>query len=298
MVLKINLKIVSILICVYIIIIGLYIWKYYKNKNKLELYSNKTNTTHIPRIIHMTCKDKHNLSDFYEQNYNSWKRYNEKDGWEIRLYDDNDLMEFFEKHYPDVYKNIISTYNKIIYRVDIFKILVLNKIGGVYVDMDVECLKPIDELIQNKNNRIILGYGPYEHNNGQYKGMKLIECAIMMSEPNHLFWNKYVIPSLKPQTQCKGNAVACTGPVFITRNVEKYNKENTNTNANNTGDIKVMEPVYFYPVNNQMKTRVPDNLIKKTQDMLNTHTFPKESYCVHYFDGAWWNKNSKGNQKK
>ena len=289
MVLKLNLKIVSILICLYIIIIGLYIWGNKHNRN-VEQYSNKTNTSHIPRIIHMTCKDKHNMSDFYKQNYNSWKKYNERDGWEFRLYDDDDLIAFFEKNYPDIYKNIISTYDKIIYKVDIFKILVLNKIGGVYVDMDVECLKPINKLIQNKNDKVLFGYGPYEHNNGQYKEMKLIECAIMISEPNHKFWNKYVIPSLKSQDKCKGNAVACTGPVFITNNVEKYNKEN------NTSDIRVLEPVYFYPVNNQMKTRVPDNLIKKTQEMLKTHTFPKESYCVHYFDGAWWNKNSKGNK--
>ena len=286
---KFSLNKVGILICVYIIILVLYIWFGCKNINNIEKYSN-SDSENIPKIIHMTCKDKHNLSDFYKQNYDSWKKYNEKDGWEIRLYDDDDLINFFETYYPSIYKNIINTYNRIIYKVDIFKILILNKIGGVYVDMDVECLKPIDELIQDKNNKIIFGYGPYEHNNGQYKGMKLIECAIMMSVPQHKFWNDYVIPSLKPQSKCKGNAVACTGPVFITNNVEQYNKENTSS------DIKIMEPIYFYPVNNQMKTRVPDNLIKKTQEMLKTHSFPKESYCVHYFDGAWWNKNSKGNK--
>ena len=278
---------IGILISVYIILIGIYIYVSYKNKS-VETYVTQS---HIPKIIHMTCKDKSNMSNFYKQNYNSWKTKHEQNGWEIRLYDDNDLMNFFNTYYPSIYENVVKTYNKIIYKVDIFKILVLNKMGGVYVDMDVECLKPIDELIENANDKVIFGYGPYEHNNGQYKDWKLIECAIMMSEPNHAFWTNYVIPNLKPQNKCNGNAVACTGPLFITGNVERYNKENK------TSDIKIMEPVYFYPVNNQMKTRVPDNLIKKTQEMLKTHTFPKESYCVHYFDGAWWNKNSKGNKK-
>ena len=170
-----------------VILISVIIFLIFKNKiitniNELFSNSNTNSNTNIPKIIHMTCKDKHNLSDFYKQNYDSWKKYNEKDGWEIRLYDDDDLINFFETYYPSIYKNIINTYNRIIYKVDIFKILILNKIGGVYVDMDVECLKPIDELIQDKNNKIIFGYGPYEHNNGQYKGMKLIECAIMMSD--------------------------------------------------------------------------------------------------------------------
>ena len=284
--LKLNYTIIGI-ICLYVILIGLYVWASFKNEYVSETY---TNQSHIPKIIHMTCKNKHNMSDFYKQNYNSWKRYHEHNGWEIRLYDDSDLFNFFETHYPSIYENIVKTYDKIIYKVDIFKILVLNKIGGVYVDMDVECLKPIDDLIQNPSNKVVFGYGPYEHNNGPYKNIKLIECAIMMSEPNHAFWNNYVIPSLKPQKSCGGHAVLCTGPVFITNNVEKYNKEN------NTNDINVMEPMYFYPVNNQNKSRIPNNLIKKTQEMLKNHTFPKESYCVHYFDGAWWNKNSKGNK--
>ena len=147
--------------------------------------------------------------------------------------------------------------------------------------MDVECLKPIDELVNNLDNQVILGYGPYEHNNGQYKNYKLVECAIMMSQPKHTFWNKYVIPSLKPIDECHNNPVSCTGPVFITNNVEKYNKENPDNRIN------IMEPIYFYPINNQMKSRVPDNLIKKTQEILRTRNFPKESYSVHYFDGSW-----------
>ena len=112
MVLKLNWKIISILICLYIIIIGLYIWDYNRNTEHFSKKTNKTNSSHIPRIIHMTCKDKHNLSDFYKQNLNSWKKYNEKDGWEIRLYDDNDLFAFFEKYYPNIYKNIIVNFSQ------------------------------------------------------------------------------------------------------------------------------------------------------------------------------------------
>jgi mannosyltransferase OCH1-like enzyme len=229
------------------------------------------------------------MSEFYRKNYNSWK--DKHPDWEIRLYDDDDLEKFFKEHYKDIYKNIIQTYDKIIYKIDIFKILILNTLGGIYTDMDVECLKSFDELLNDKqglHKKVIFGYGPYEHNAGQYSNLKLVECAIMISEPNHEFWNKYVIPSLHTKNKCNGNPVSCTGPVFITKCVEDYITNNKGTN-----ELSIVEPVLFYPVNNQMESRISDDLIKKTQDILKTRNFPKESYCVHYFDGAWWNKNSK-----
>jgi len=252
-----------------------------------ELFGTN-NSINIPKIIHMTCKDKHNLSAFYQQNLDSWKKYHSQSQWKINIYDDKDLETFFTTNYPSLLP-LINSYSKIIYKVDIFKILVLNKYGGVYVDMDVECLKSIDPLLNNSNETAIFGYGPYEHNNGNYKNMKLIECAIMISMPNHKLWNKYVIPGLISKNECKGNAVECTGPVFITHNIEKYNREN------NVNDIKLMEPIYFYPINNQFPNRISKEKINETKQMLKTRNFPKESYCVHYFDGAWWNKNSKTN---
>lgn len=278
----------SILLILYIIIIVLYIVESSINNfriyNNIESYISGSN---IPKIIHMTCKDKNNMSEFYKQNYSSWEKYHVSNGWDIRLYDDNDLTVFFTEYYPTIYDNIITSYDRIIFKIDIFKILVLNQIGGVYVDMDVECLKPIDDLVKESNSNIIFGYGPYEHNRGLYRNIKLIECAVMISTPNHSFWTNYVIPALKSKTECDKNPVSCTGPVFITNNVDKYNTDN------NANDIKVVEPVYFYPINNQMSSRVPTSMIKQTQDMLRTRNFPKESYCVHYFDGSWWNKNSK-----
>lgn len=57
-----------------------------------------------------------------------------------------------------------------------------------------------------------------------------------------------------------------------------------------------MEPIYFYPVNNQNKNRIPKEFIQKTKKMLESRKFPNESYCVHYFDGAWWDKSAKGNK--
>jgi len=279
---RINYTCICILICLYIISI-LFILCTSKTKNTRNIYESFENneSSHIPKIIHMTCKDKNNISDFYKSNYNSWKKYHTN--WDIRLYDDNDLINFCKTNYPSIYTDIMQTYDKIIFKIDIFKMLVLDKIGGVYVDMDVECLKSIDDLVSNDNYNVILGYGPFEHNS-KYD-VSLIECAIMISKPNHPFWNKYVIPSLKPKHKhTKIHPVICTGPLFITHNVNEYNKS--------YDDLKIMDPVYFYPINNQTNS-VSQTLIKNTQDMIKNHSYPKESYCVHHFDGSWWKKTTR-----
>ena len=149
----------------------------------IERFNNPNNN--FPKIIHMTCKNKNKMSEFYKNNLNSWKKFNPN--WEVKLYDDKDLDDFFNKHYKKYVKKI-NAFNKMIFKVDIFKLLVLHKYGGIYVDMDVECLKKFDTLLNNTKQSIIFGYGPYEHNNGIYKHIKIVECAIMIGKPNHPFF--------------------------------------------------------------------------------------------------------------
>ena len=56
--LKLNYKIIGI-ICLFVILIGLYVWTTFKNEHVYETY---TNQSHIPKIIHMTCKNKDNMN--------------------------------------------------------------------------------------------------------------------------------------------------------------------------------------------------------------------------------------------
>ena len=233
----------------------------------------------------MTCKNKNKMSEFYENNLNSWKKFHPD--WEVKLYDDDDLNDFFNTYYKKYVKKI-NAFNKIIFKIDIFKLLVLHKYGGIYVDMDVECLKNFDALLNNAKKSIIFGYGPYEHNNGIYKDIKLVECAIMIGKKNHPFFLELVDNIKFPKIQKnQGNPVHETGPQFLTKMIRKskYKK-----------DIQITEPILFYPINNQMSSRVPLKKILETKKILKTRKFPKESYCVHYFDGSWWKKNNKNNK--
>ena len=69
------------------------------------------------------------------------------------LWNDKSANDFINEHYPE-YKDMINSFPHRFYLVDFFRYLVLSKMGGVYIDMDV-CMKlPLPDV------EIILGEPP------------------------------------------------------------------------------------------------------------------------------------------
>jgi hypothetical protein len=70
--------------------------------------------------------------------------------WEYRLYDDDAIEAFLLAHYdPAVraaYQRIDPSYGAA--RADLFRYLVIYKLGGVYIDIKSRFLRPIDEVLR------------------------------------------------------------------------------------------------------------------------------------------------------
>jgi len=112
----------------------------------------------IPKIIHQAYFKKVGLPALVEKNINFLKGINP--GWEYRLYDDNDMVDFIKSHYP---KEILSLYNKInpaygAAKADLFRYLVIYKLGGVYLDIKSNVFAPLDEITSGK--QYILSHWP------------------------------------------------------------------------------------------------------------------------------------------
>lgn len=98
--------------------------------------------------LHLTCKDKNNITNNiwlnciqkYRQLYNDY---------EIIIYDNNDIYNIIEKHYPEYLLKIKQIQIGAILA-DIFRYLILYLEGGVYSDMDCEPIKKINDLLDNK----------------------------------------------------------------------------------------------------------------------------------------------------
>src|ERR1700743_2784709 len=100
----------------------------------------------IPHVIHQTWKCDP-LPPHFELLADTWKEHHP--GWEYKLWTDEMNREFVRLYYPD----FLSTYDRYprnIQRVDAFRYLLLQKEGGVYVDVDFECLRNMSPLLEGQ----------------------------------------------------------------------------------------------------------------------------------------------------
>ena len=81
------------------------------------------------------------------------------------LWDEEKAMTWIREHYPQ-YVSLIATFPAKFYLIDFFRYLVLTKMGGVYIDMDVRCKQKLPET------DIILG-GTYIKSDANNNVMKL-----------------------------------------------------------------------------------------------------------------------------
>jgi len=112
----------------------------------------------IPKIIHQIWYQGEEHIPFEYRRYSmSWKHYN-KD-YEYLLWDNEDITELVSKIYPK-YLNFYESLPSMIQKIDFAKYCIIHAYGGVYVDMDSECLKPIDPLfLKSKKKLYVVSLG-------------------------------------------------------------------------------------------------------------------------------------------
>ena len=122
----------------------------------------------IPRILHQTWKTEHVPARWREAR-RSWLAAHP--GWEHRFWTDEDLDRLVRSRAPGFYP-LWRAYPWDIQRVDSARYLMLHEIGGVYADLDLICLKPLDDLLGH--DLVLARTRPLGLTN-----------ALMMSRPGH-----------------------------------------------------------------------------------------------------------------
>jgi mannosyltransferase OCH1-like enzyme len=130
-------KLSIIIIIVLIIIINNII---ISNKYNFEFFDMTSKT--IPKVIYLSYKTK-NIPEYVIKN---WKKLNP--GYEVKLYDNDDCKNFLIEHYTQKHVDIFDFIKDGPIKADFWRVCVLNTYGGVYSDIDVELLVPIDEIIE------------------------------------------------------------------------------------------------------------------------------------------------------
>lgn len=165
----------------------------------------------IPKILHFTWKTDDvpgKMGEFLAM----WRELHAD--WDVRLWTDATMREFVAAEYPD-FVAAYDGYPHPIQRADSFRYLVLNRLGGVYSDLDVEPYKSINGLVEGLT--CFVGVEPDEHMGADRKHAGtpyLLTNAFMGAVPGHIYFRTLV--ELLPGIADNPNIFYSTGPAVTT----------------------------------------------------------------------------------
>lgn len=164
----------------------------------------------IPKIIHQTApRDQSKWNPIWKSCQETWKK-NFPD-YEYRMWDDEDLDNLIKTKYEWFYPTY-SSYKKKINRIDAARYFILYEYGGIYADMDFECLKNFELLIPD--GKACAAESPWNEEREKYQN------ALMISPPKHPFWEKVFIDLEEHKNE--DHPVYVAGPEVIHRVSDKF----------------------------------------------------------------------------
>ena len=132
---------------------------------------------HIPKILHQTWKTRR-VPEKFQHWRKSWL--DNHPSWHVHpVWDDDDNLHLVRKHFPEL-EEVYNNFSHLILRVDFVRYLMMYVFGGVYADLDLESLRPMDSLLQYESPHVVLGV---ESSLGQ-----ILDISFIASVPGHLLW--------------------------------------------------------------------------------------------------------------
>ena len=139
--------IIIFLIILYIILLCILLYlQYYKehfnNNDNNNDNNNNNNNNDIPKIIYLCYKHKQ-IPKYIIPN---WQKLNPN--YKIILYDNEDCIKFLNDNYGKDYVDIFNFISDGPIKADFWRCCILYKYGGVYADIDIKPIMPLDKLLK------------------------------------------------------------------------------------------------------------------------------------------------------
>jgi hypothetical protein len=225
----------------------------------------------IPKIIHQTAPSditKWHSSWFEYQK--SWK--NHFSNYEYKIWTDEDLKNLIQKKY-EWFFDTYNDYDINIKRIDAARYFLLYEYGGIYVDMDFECINNFEHEIP-ENTVSIAETGSL--------GVCRMENALMISPKKHEFWTIVFDELVKNKNS---HVFTATGPILIEKCINIYNnKKNINTNINILDRKKYSLQNKYYAIHHQTGVWLENKPLDEDMEQI---------FTKKYNNCEWGNNNSK-----
>jgi mannosyltransferase OCH1-like enzyme len=223
----------------------------------------------IPKIIHQTWKSA-TLPPPFDTLADTWKQLHPS--WQYRLWTDEMNRDFIKEHFPGFLPRYDS-YPRNIQRIDAFRYFLLLKEGGVYVDVDFECISCIEPLLEGA--ACVIGKEPPLH--CERFQMNMILCnAFMASSPGNDFMRfvcNQVLEYPSIEVHSPKDVLDTTGPFMLTHAFGQFAQKHA---------IKILEHETMYPLTMfEVKHVLDDTITEEMQKRI------EQAFAVHYFWGSW-----------
>lgn len=191
----------------------------------------------IPHIIHQTFKDE-NIPSIYWDNIKTVREHHPT--WKYYFWTDASARQLVADRFP----NWLSMWDRLrlgIKRADALRYFILYEYGGVYLDLDFEVVRPLDNTTTKYAG--IIAPEPFEHAAFLYEKEFILMNCFMSSRPRHPFF-KHLMDQL-PKTYFDVDLIKATGPLFVTSQyLSFYNISVADSNRTKV-DCRSNSP-YFY----------------------------------------------------
>ncbi|MBO3458683.1 glycosyltransferase [Aetokthonos hydrillicola Thurmond2011] len=195
--------------------------------------------------------------------------------WEYYFWDEQKCRKFLEDNYPWFLEVYDSYPSKFIQRCDSIRYFLLYHYGGFYIDLDIEFLKPLDDLLED-----------YELILSKIVGFS---NAIMGSVPKHPLWPKVFEELDKRKLGIRRKF----DPLFLFRNIQEYSV------CYSTGPLLLDDCVIAEKYHEKSTVRVcPGYIFEPDAPMEFNGKIIKwqdksVSYSIHHMTNGWLSRHSK-----
>jgi Mannosyltransferase OCH1 and related enzymes len=236
----------------------------------------QTEKQKIPKIIHQMWSEIYKpLPKACSRLAETWKE--KHPDWTYLFWNEKMMDDFMKIEYPDYY-DLYSSLPYDIQRWDTIRFFILKKMGGLYVDVDYECLENIEPLIEGAD--IAIALEPDSHSPG-LRVPCVLSNALFASIPNHPFLDQaidriFFHKTLKYSPSNKFKYVLeTTGPLMLSLLHQSLDLDQKSK-------ITLLAAKHVMPYDlRQIKLVVSGIENDELESCLD------EAYAVHYYTNTW-----------
>ena len=262
------------------------------------------NAFRIPHIIHQAWQS-YVIPKEMAFWVKSWTQLNPD--WEYWFWTPQNVHALLKKHYPQLL-DMYNSYPYDVQRADAMRYIVLYHFGGLYADLDMECLKPMAFWADRFS--CVLSEEPHAHNLLYSEGKGNVLNAFLMCRAGHPLYKQLLdnlnITAKSALIKNFQDILYTTGPFFVENTLHQYLESGESSNQGK--DVLTVSSAYFLPTFDE-KQRKPlfnlcqNELYSPNRDRVHVHSVCQDlvkrnftnvpvdvSFANHFWYHTWWDE--------